>query len=331
MAIFAHIDNEARVQLNDKTRFDASKCFVSRGSSDISTLTIKAGSDGSAIDCYDANPANWFLDWAFSTFNFDIDSGNADISFSVGSTDYTGTVSSGTYTLAQFATALASAMTTAASTTFTASVSNSKITVSAGVSFAFKASSIQELGFFPVNQSSTSITGNLVEHGIKIVTVSIENQASESASTKAYVSIYNESGDALYSNDSLLTSHEPDILKWVKEGRASFKDVHRRAQDLIIQWLDKNGYVNIYGVPFSKLDIIDHNEVKDWSTYLALRLIFEGISNATDDVFSVKAKKYASHENDARQRAILRIDTNKDGVADSFEGFSVHSGNLYRR
>ncbi len=120
-------------------------------------------------------------------------------------------------------------------------------------------------------------------------------------------------------------------MKWVPQGRSSYKDVIRRSQKLIIAWLDEKGYVNVYGNKFDKHDIIDLEEVRQWSIFQTLKLIMQGISNVTDDVFDKKAKEYSKFEEAARQRVILRIDTNRDGAADAMEGLSISSGSLYRR
>jgi hypothetical protein len=121
--------------------------------------------------------------------------------------------------------------------------------------------------------------------------------------------------------------HEPDILNYVRPGRASFLDVHRRCQELILDWLDKNGYTDVDGEKFTKTSIVNIDEVKSWATYMALRLIFEGLSNSTEDVFAAKAQRYLSMEAEARKRLILRLDEDGDGVADEPEKTVV--GTIY--
>jgi hypothetical protein len=64
---------------------------------------------------------------------------------------------------------------------------------------------------------------------------------------------------------------------------------------------------------------------------MSLRLIFQGLSNAIDDIFDRKSKLYELNEQAARQRVILRIDTNKDGQLEDTEGLSIYSGSLFRR
>lgn len=146
-----------------------------------------------------------------------------------------------------------------------------------------------------------------------------------------YVSVYSELGDSLFSSDADLQMEEQDIRRWVPPGKNSFKYVHRRAQEKILEYLDREGYVDIFGHKYTKWAIKDHSEVKEWAMYMVLRMIFEGISNATDDVFRQKRTVYESDEIAARQRAILRLDTDGDGVVTEDEGLDPHTVRLVFR
>ena len=136
--------------------------------------------------------------------------------------------------------------------------------------------------------------------------------------------------DKLFSSDKDLRTHEPDILKYVVDGRNSFIDVHRRAQELIIAYLDENGYVDDQGDKLTKAAFIDIEEARQWSTFMSLRLIFSGISNAIDDIFADKAKDYQSSEVKARNRMPLRLDTDGDGDIDRHEGVSIRELDIRR-
>lgn len=155
--------------------------------------------------------------------------------------------------------------------------------------------------------------------------------ASASGVATASISVVTSASDYLFSTDADLKLHESDILKWCEQGRSSFLNIHRRAQSIILKWLDKEGYVDINEEPFTKAAVVDIEEVKQWSTYLVLRLIFEGLSNAVDDVFARKAEYYSQLETEWRQRAILRLDVDGDGVADDGEGVDPAYGSLFRR
>ena len=154
--------------------------------------------------------------------------------------------------------------------------------------------------------------------GAKTVTVEVTTDGAPV--TKTFdLEVLTATDDKLLSDDNDLRVHEPDILNWVRKGRATFLDYHRRAQTLILQWLDRAGYTNINNERYTKADILDIEEFNEWSTMLVLRLIFEGISNSTNDVFAVKSATYRSKELKARDRVTLKIDLNSDGTLDEYE------------
>lgn len=329
MSIFSQLDNEIEVQLNDQTRLNASKSFASKAVQEITTLTIKPTDDGSAIDCFSSSENDRYLDWVYTSFAIDVNSDNDDLIFNEGGSDISTNLSTGTYTLAQYATEVASKMTTAGGT-YSASVSGSVITLTGAASFELKDSSVQRQLHIAKNVSKLSHESSFVECGVRNITVAVSN-GTESDSKSFQIKVYSKEGDYLFCEDGHLKAHEPDIMKWLPEGRSSYKDVIRRAQGLIVAWLDEKGYVNVYGNKYTKRDIIDVEEVKQWSIFMTLRLIFQGISNSVDDVFDLKAKNYAMNEEAARQRVVLRLDSDEDGVADEGETLGISSGSLYRR
>jgi hypothetical protein len=81
--IFLNCIKEDLVQVNDKTRIDVSKSFVS-GSS-ITGITIKPSEDDVAISVFNANQERWYLDWAYSS--------DGEKTITVQATDGTNTVS----------------------------------------------------------------------------------------------------------------------------------------------------------------------------------------------------------------------------------------------
>lgn len=219
MALFPHLQTESTVQVNDKTRLNASKSFGSAGGS-ISKIEIDP--DGSGfIDV----TADQYLDWQYST------------------------------------------------------------------------------------------TGN------KTATVRL-NDVDTATRTINILSIVE---DKLFSSDDELIAHEPDVLNWVRDGRNTFLDIHRRSQEIIIAWLDEHRIWDTSGNRLTKDDVIDIEEVNEWSKYQTLALIFEGLSNAVDDIFAQKASRYRELRDGARNRAALRLDRNGDGETDSvkYDKFST--------
>ena len=330
MSLFAILDFEPEVQLNDKTRLHAGKSFASKAVADLTSITIAPERTATPVEVYAADSKNWFLDWSYANTTIDVGTENDDLIFEESGAAITTTLTTGSYTLSQYATHLASRMTAAGTQTYTGSVSSGKISISAPAAFQFKACSVSAQSFFDLAVISASHTSALVEYGNKIVTVVATNGA-QTDTKYFYLKSYSEAGDYLFCSDGDLIAHEPDIMSWVQDGRSSFKNVYRRSQKLIIAWLDEKGYCNVYGDKYTKNDILDIEEVRQWSTFMSLRLIFQGLSNSIDDIFDRKSKLYEASEIAARNRVILRIDTNKDGQIEDTEGLSVYSGSLFRR
>lgn len=143
--------------------------------------------------------------------------------------------------------------------------------------------------------------------------------------------IVTEETDNLFSNDSNLVEHEFNIMKFLPDGRSSFIDRHREAQNEILAWLDTHGFVDDYGNKFTVEDIKNPEDLEKWATFTALKLIFEGVHNAEDDVFEKKAKKYDGLATFYRNRANVRIDINADGTVTEDELLDTRSGRILRR
>ena len=159
--------------------------------------------------------------------------------------------------------------------------------------------------------------------GDKTITLRINT-----TTTKTFtINIVSEDDDNLFSNDGDIIGLESDILKYLPDGRSSFLDKHREAQKEILNDLDASGVWKRNGERYEALDIIDIQEFKDWSKYVTLRIIFEGLSNEVGDIFRVKADNYASFQSKAMKRAVLRL--SPDGVADT-QKVHVFSGNIER-
>ena len=332
MSVFALCDHEGEVQLGDKTRFDASKSFYAKGGTALTTLTIQPGIGASAISVFDSDSSNWYLDWCFSESKIDVGAANAELRFlPEGEADYLSvSIAAGSYTLAQYLTALQTLMNDASEVTFTLSSEDEEVTVAADGTVKFLDSPVARQLFLPLNEVASSHTGSRIEWYIRTVIIAAGNGTSTSSKT-VYPKVFTEEGDRLFCSDTDLLAHEPDILKWVSPGRNSHKNVYRRAQKLMLQWLEDQGYCDVFGNPYDKFDIVELEGVRDWATYKSLQLIFEGIKNQVDDVFGEKAREYEKLAAIARSKALLRLDTNSDGIVDATEGLHSAGGELFRR
>jgi len=164
------------------------------------------------------------------------------------------------------------------------------------------------------------------------VTVTARVTASgASAEISTAITVVTVASDSLFSTDADIKLHEPDILQWTSPGKNSFLNIHRRAQKLIIEELRREGYTDTSGDPYTKAAFLDVEEVKQWSTMWVLQLIFEGVSNATDDVFHEKAVRYSALRQSWGKTLFLRLDADGDGAADDGEGVDTATAFVARR
>lgn len=144
------------------------------------------------------------------------------------------------------------------------------------------------------------------------------------------IQVVTAADDKLFSADTDLTALEPDVMKWVPEGRASWLHVHRAVQAKIIDWLNKAGIEDTNQQPLTVAAVVDVDEVKFWSRDWALALIYKGIQNSKDDVFDEKAKFYMVEAVKGSDRARIRLDLDGDGLIDPSEAILLTSSNLVR-
>ena len=156
--------------------------------------------------------------------------------------------------------------------------------------------------------------------------------ASDIEEKRFQISVVTESSDALWSNDEQLKTLEPEIKKrYLPKGKATFNNIHRRAQELILDNLDRRGLVSQDGTRLVKTDFVDNQDVSEWSSYLTLQIIFDGASNAVDDVFDKKARKYEALANSKGSRVTIRLDLDRDGTQDLGEQIEPKVLNVVRR
>lgn len=119
--------------------------------------------------------------------------------------------------------------------------------------------------------------------------------------------------DNLFSTDSDILSSEPDLLRYLPEGRSNYNYVHREAQKRIVAFLDEQRIWKDDHTRYTVADIKDLEEFKHWSRFMALMIIFESLIVTNGDVFEEKMRRYADLMASARKRATLRLDQNTQG------------------
>lgn len=345
MPMFPHLKLESDLQIDDRARFDALKSFRSGATPAIATVSIRPGADQSFITIFTGSVSNvWedqkeaFLDWQFGTFDIDIDVTNGVIDFVENNVTLQAAVSPGTYSKSSLLTAIKTAMELVGSETYTITISpQDKITFQStgnlkllGLSGdGVGASLLRHIGFPKDTETKTSLTGDVWEYTIKAVTVRMNDGTLDQDKT-FYLKLYSAYGDRLFCDDSDLQRHENDVLQWVEAGRNSHKNVIRRASKIIMEWVQGQGYLNVYGDPITKWDLVDLDEVRQWATYLSLSLLFQSLSNSSEDVFDRKSLYYKNKYSEARNR-FIKLDLDKDGIADTDEYLSVFNGVVVRR
>ena len=127
------------------------------------------------------------------------------------------------------------------------------------------------------------------------------------------IDVVTEADDKLFSDDYDILAKEEDIIKWLPDGKTSFKYKHRQAQTMIIEDFNERGVVDSDNDKLTKDAFVDITEVKQWSLNLVLSLIFRDNSNVVGDVYDLKANEYLSEAVSHKHRAYYRLDLDGDG------------------
>lgn len=322
MALFPYLNIEKRLQENDKTRLDASDSYKSKDNADITDVRIKPNQSLSYISVFATNSRDWYLDYEHE-FGIDIVAGENDKALiEYNSTEVELTIATGSYSLSTFLTALQTAFNNELNPDATVSISLIddyfvKIESTAGnIRLLEQRTPLwNELGFFRKYEQDTlfssSITGEAIRFLPRYASIELTDGTNTTERFFKFL-IATEESDSLLSNDAMLYIDEPDLQEWVEDGRNTFKKYHRLALDEIFNWIYRNGYVNLYLDKFKVNDLYDKEELKLWSKYLTLHIIFSSQNNATNDIFREKAKMYRKLANKHRRTATIRIDTDNN-------------------
>ena len=186
-------------------------------------------------------------------------------------------------------------------------------------------------GGSPVSSKNWFLDWVYTTAGNKTITLKVE-QADSTVTIKTFtISVVTEASDFLYCSDADLIPLEPDILDYLPKGRSSYKFVHRKVQQEILDWLERSGVTRRDGSKLEKTDLNVTNDIRSLATNWSLMLIFDSLSNKTDDKFYQKFKSYASKVEFLKSRVRFFIDFDGDGSVDSSERINIRSGVLLRR
>ena len=163
------------------------------------------------------------------------------------------------------------------------------------------------------------------------VSVTTSGQGHPETTKDFTIEVVSASSENLFSTDNDILPYESDLLSYLPEGRGDYRYVHRIAQAGVLDSLDERGITDSDGNRLEASAVVDIDEVKSFSKFLALQYIFEHLSNSVEDIFYEKSKRYELLANKAKNRAILRLDFDGDGTIESGEKKRVFSGRLYKR
>jgi hypothetical protein len=153
--------------------------------------------------------------------------------------------------------------------------------------------------------------------GEKEITLRITDIADVTKVTSETITVVTEESDALFSKDKDIVEAEPDVMRYLPEGKTSYLYAHRESQRRILAFLDENRIWKNDETRFTKDEIVDVEEFVHWSRFLTLHMIYTQKIVSIEDFFSFKADEYKGLMNSARGRATLRLDKNGDGVVDT--------------
>lgn len=126
----------------------------------------------------------------------------------------------------------------------------------------------------------------------------------------------------------------PNIADYLADGDSSFIRWHEEATNLIVQDLRCSGkrivrrdnagsaqYLNARNIEV--WDLLDLEEFRLASKYLALSLLFEHLSKSNEDHYAVKASRFHGLYNKNFNLNLMTIDNNDDGKTDPSEAAAV--------
>lgn len=137
----------------------------------------------------------------------------------------------------------------------------------------------------------------------------------------------------LLSSDSDL-GFVPNIQDYLPEGKTSFISFHQEARNIIIQTIrnsgkritrrDKDGTDEaLNSRQVTEFDILEIDEFRQASKYLALSLLFDFLSKSPEDHYAIKAERFHARHLDSINSNLVSIDENDNGKTEASEAAAV--------
>lgn len=143
----------------------------------------------------------------------------------------------------------------------------------------------------------------------------------------------------VFADDQDLKTVVPNILssnKFLATGQTSHILAHVAARDAIVQDLRNNGKFKVdlntgRLKDFNEFDLLKISQFREAAKFKALVVIFEDLSDATNDFYSNRAVKFEREYNKSMEMVFANIDLDNDGLQDSFEELAPNNPMVVRR
>ena len=166
--------------------------------------------------------------------------------------------------------------------------------------------------------------------GTKTVQLRITTQTGNDIVSKT-VTALDLTAQKLFSNDSDLYQYEPEIDSLLPKKWSSWNMIHLEAQKFFIDWLDEKRIFNEQKEKYQVSDLLDRDQVRQFSIFKVLELIYSGENNVAGDLYQLKRDKYRELCNEKLAKSQISLDFNKNGVADLGERTDLFSVELIRQ
>jgi hypothetical protein len=136
--------------------------------------------------------------------------------------------------------------------------------------------------------------------------------------------------DNLLSDDSALYAYENELRRYIPMGRNSWKYMHRKAQEEILDYFYRNAILNPDNTKIERSQLIG-DKLEKWSIFEAILLIYQDIKTSNSEAFNEKIVDYSQKRADARSRYIIEYDSNKDGNVDEDDSKIATTATFFSR
>lgn len=184
------------------------------------------------------------------------------------------------------------------------------------------------ISVFSSNSDNWYLDWAYATSGTKTITVEATDGVTP-VSEDFTVEVTSVADDNLYSSDSELFQIESELKKYLPAGKNSYLYAHREAQLRILSYLDRKRIWNTDGTIITK-DQLNVSDVKRWSIYETMLIIYEDLVVAVGDKFKDKVLKYTELRNIERDRGAIRIDLDGNSTIESDEILELKSFRMKR-